>query len=184
MAILIFLSGCQSSQRADNFSNFSKEVPASSKELKGTLRISTYHIYETVGIAAIAKDFMRIHPDVTIEIEEGISESELNSSDSTSLQRYAQELAVELMSGEGPDIIADMGLLSPRKFSDSGLFENLYDYMKHDPEIHMEDFYQNVLEALEYDGKLYNMPATFTINAVFFNRSIIEQLGIDLTIFP
>ena len=66
-------------------------------------------------------------------------------------QRHTEQLAVELMSGEAGDLV-DIATMTYAKYASSGLFEDLNQWMDNDPDIHREDFYQNVLGELEIDG--------------------------------
>ena len=47
------------------------------------------------------------------------------------------------------------------KYASSGLFEDLNQWMDNDPDIHREDFYQNVLGELEIHGELFQMPVNW-----------------------
>lgn len=57
--------------------------------------------------------------------------------------------------------------------------------MDNDPEIHREDFYENVLQELEIDGQLFQMPVDWNYFALYFNLNMTYDLGVDVRdLFP
>ena len=90
----------------------------------------------------------------------------------------AQErLSVELMAGQGPDLL----LVSERPIWNwvrSGLFTDIYQLIDNDPNISRDDLYTNVLESLEFNGRLYVFPLSFGFEYVGINASL-PQYFID-----
>ena len=117
-----------------------EEVAPSGDGLEGSLTISTEHLYEGTGVQAMAELFMEQNPGVSITLNEGLTDQEMTDTSGSALENYASELATSIMSGEGPDIVADLGLMSPRKYGESGLFLDLHELMEADPEFHREDY--------------------------------------------
>jgi len=62
-------------------------------------------------------------------------------------------LNAALIAGEVPDLL-DLRSLPADAYSRRGLLEDLYPYLRSDPEIHSSDYYYNVFAALSIDGKL------------------------------
>lgn len=156
-----------------------EEVAPSGDGLEGSLTISTEHLYEGTGVQAMAELFMEQNPGVSITLNEGLTDQEMTDTSGSALENYASELATSIMSGEGPDIVADLGLMSPRKYGESGLFLDLHELMEADPEFHREDYFTNILDAFAYEGKLFNLPATFAFNMVIMNETIAQALNVD-----
>lgn len=86
---------------------------------------------------------------------------------------FATWLTVQILSGEGPDMVEYGGIYSPAVASGK-LMEDLYPYMESDEDIHMEDYYENILQAFEQNGGLYVLPAGFKIDTMCGKR---EELG-------
>ena len=131
----------------------------------------------------MAELFMEQNPGVSITLNEGLTDQEMTDTSGSALENYASELATSIMSGEGPDIVADLGLMSPRKYGESGLFLDLYELMEADPEFHREDYFTNILDAFAYEGKLFNLPATFGFNMVVMNERLALTFEFSMSMF-
>jgi ABC-type glycerol-3-phosphate transport system substrate-binding protein len=73
-----------------------------------------------------------------------------------------------------PDII-DVSTLPVERYASRGLFENLYPYIDSDPELKRDDFFSNILKALEIDGKVYQTLSAYSICAVFADKNVIPN---------
>ncbi|MDO4357489.1 MAG: ABC transporter substrate-binding protein [Clostridia bacterium] len=114
----------------------------------------------------LAEEFNRTHPGKRIIVEE--------------LPDDERRLATEIMSGEA-DYIFNGAYLDPFKYSSSGQFYDLYEWMDADPDFHREDYYENIITSMEFDGHLYSLPAGFTFapSVVYLNGTIAEALGVS-----
>ncbi len=88
----------------------------------------------------------------------------------------ASQLTLDILSGEGPDLVIwDSASYSPALASEK-LMEDLYGFMDADPDFHREDYYENILQAFEMNGGLYTLPASFSVDTVCGKA---EEIGID-----
>lgn len=78
----------------------------------------------------------------------------------------------EIMAGNVPDII-DTSSLNYVQLASKGIIEDLYPYIDADPELSRDDFFANVLSAMEVDGKLCTTVPGFYINAVMGASSVV-----------
>ena len=81
-------------------------------------------------------------------------------------------LNTEIVSGNGPDILCLSGL-NYQQLASGGLLEDLYPYIDADPALDRDDFFPNVLSALEVDGKLCAAPSGFYIYSVIGAASVV-----------
>ncbi|MDO4356590.1 MAG: hypothetical protein Q4E13_08785 [Clostridia bacterium] len=113
--------------------------------------------------ARLAEAFNKTHPGKKIIVEEALTD---------------KALATELMSGEADYILNMSGTnLDPSKCAASGIFTDLYEWMDADPDFHREDYYENLFEAMEYEGHLYAIVETFNFPVIFLNKAIVEAVG-------
>lgn len=176
---LLSISGCTNDQQAiyDEFADKPSSAVSSAvssttpeepiDELTGELTIrKKYQSFKPVGdvltsIDLIAAEFEAMHPGVKITVEAGISAEEFNTTDENAYQaiesKYTQNLIVELMSGEAPDIIDMEGLSIPR-YSKSGVLCNLYSFGDFDVTFPEDKYFTNILKAAETDKGLFAMP--------------------------
>lgn len=83
------------------------------------------------------------------------------------------KLNTELMAGTLPDII-DLGSDMPyEQLAAKGLLEDLYPFIDADSELDRSDFFPNVLEAYEVDGKLCAAVPEFGIMSVMGASSVV-----------
>ena len=140
--------------------------------LSGTLVISCVFGFLP---EALADNFMKIYPDVSIEV---ISADNFSFE---TLSEYSNRLRVQLMSGEDtPDIIDMSFLLDYYKAADSGMIIDLYPFWNSDPDITQDDYFMNIIELYEYNGGLYAMPSSFSLNTVRLNKRVTDFIGIDV----
>ena len=87
----------------------------------------------------------------------------------------ADALRDAVLTGEVPDI----AIFSPggdvQSFLNLGTLEDMGKLMDGDKGISREDFMPNVLEAFEYDGRIYNLPIIFNIEMMIANRNVISS---------
>lgn len=75
------------------------------------------------------------------------------------------KLNTEIMAGNCPDIFCLSGL-NYTQLASKGLLEDLYPFIDADSEFSRDDFFQNVLSAMEVDGKLCTTVSNYYINTV------------------
>ena len=82
------------------------------------------------------------------------------------------KLTTEILSGNLPDLLCLTGL-PYEQLAAKGLLEDLYPYQDADKELNREDFFPTVLQAMEVDGKLYEVCPTFAINSLIGASSVV-----------
>ena len=78
----------------------------------------------------------------------------------------------EVMAGNLPDIIPT-GQIAYRQIASKGLLEDLYPYLDKDPDLKREDFFPNLLSALEVNGGLYQIVSGFSVETLCGAASIV-----------
>ncbi|MDO4356843.1 MAG: ABC transporter substrate-binding protein [Clostridia bacterium] len=117
------------------------------------------------GDYELAEAFNKTHPGKKIVVEPVLK---------------GEALATELMSGKADYILNTSDTsLDASKGAASGLFVDLYEWMDGDPDFHREDYFENLFEAMEYDGHLYGILGHFYMTVIFLNRPMVEALGVS-----
>ena len=114
----------------------------------------------TNALVNAVSEFNRTHYEVRIDIED-YSEYTNGETGLAALGRYAYTRH----GGKLPDIM-DIGTLPYASMASDGMLEDLYKYIDSDVQLKRSDFFQNVLVALEIDGRLCCTCAGFTIDTV------------------
>ena len=152
---------------AESLEYFSiSQVPYSSVPQKTTLTMAVMYLdYNTQN--AVIK-FNRASKDVRIEL---IDYSQYNNEKDWSAG--LTKLTTEIMAGNMPDIISVSEQIPYRQLAAKGLLEDLYPYIKADGSFNREDFFPNVLSAMEVDGKLCAVCSGFVVQTVAGASSVV-----------
>jgi multiple sugar transport system permease protein len=131
------------------------------------LRVSNWADYrELPPEEEIIKEFMRLHPDVDVQLEP------ITTPD------YQQKILTGVVSGSPPDVfLLDSGIMPA--FMNKGVLLNFMPYIrKH--RIDLEQFFPNVLAiALRRDehgdSALYALPKDFTPLVMYYNKKLFDR---------
>jgi len=85
-------------------------------------------------------------------------------------------LQTELMAGSGPDIfLTDTWGMNFRGMARNGFLADFYTLMDNCERTSRGEFYENVLEAFEFDGGLYLFPTSFAFHHVGINARLPQE---------
>jgi len=107
--------------------------------------------------------------------EQGLEHSfELNLTTYTweNWESVSARLHTMLMAGDGYDILFADWFMPYRTFAESGFFTDIYPLIEQCPNTSLDDFYTNVLEAFEINGRLYGFPLSFGFEWVGINANM------------
>ncbi len=129
------------------------ETPASEAVQKTILTYGTMYLDSSVREKII--DFNKTNDTYRIEVKEyGLSDSSGQT-----------QLDSDIVSGNAPDII-DLNNSNVDNYIAKGVLTDLYPLMDNDPSMNRDDFLENVLTAMEQDGKLYGVIPSFSIQTL------------------
>ncbi|MBR4430192.1 MAG: hypothetical protein IKS75_02755 [Clostridiales bacterium] len=89
----------------------------------------------------------------------------------------SSKLATDLMNGEGPDILINASQYG--QLNDPEYLTDLTPYMSVLPP---DEYFTNIINAAEVDGKLYNLPVSFYIEGIITDGVNAGDSGIGFTI--
>lgn len=140
-------------------------VPYDPSAQKPTLVLATQYIsYELQDMVV---SFNRTNDAVRIEIKDY---SEYNTEDDYSAG--LTKMNTEILAGQLPDLI-DLSGMPYDRLAAKGYLVDLYPFIDSDPELSREDFFPNILAAMERDGKLCSTLSSFYIETVMGPASVI-----------
>ena len=140
------------------------KVPASSVAQKQVLTLAVMYLDWNMQQQVVK--FNRSSPDTRIEI---LDYSEYNTPDDYSAGQT--KLNTEIMAGNLPDMLNLSGL-SWNKLASRGFLTDLKPYVERDEELKGQLF-DNVLRALENNGKLYRTASSFQIQTVIGASDVV-----------
>lgn len=116
------------------------------------------------------------------DILESADYSDVNSDDEyDSIRLHADfemssHLAMDIISGNGPDILMDVS--SYGQLNNTNYLADLSPYIG---ELDPEKYFTNIIEAARFDGNLYNLPVCFQIHGIQTDPQYAGQSGIGFT---
>ncbi len=170
-----------SNQNEEN-GNTSSDEDVPEITLSGTLKISTDEITsDVIGWYRSMQEFLKIHPDVKIELNDTMVEYTTVDEYLVAVKTYSDDLKVQMASGNTPDLIIDsFGGDYTSQFVASGLLYDFNEFIENDPEFIKDDYYMNVIKAQEINGGLYRFPIEFEFSSVRLREDILNALDIDI----
>ena len=164
--------GSEWDEKTNEFSGYLilvNKVPASSLPNKTVLTLATMNL--DGDMQRMIVKFNRNNPNYRIEIS---NYSEYNTEED--YEAGLTKLNTEIMAGNVPDIL-NLDGLSTGKLAARGILADLMPYLNNDEEL-KDQMFDNVLKALQSDGKLYRTASSFNIETVMGASSIVgDQPG-------
>ena len=161
-----------------------RRTPAPDDDLSGELVIRTSLQSTGDHLYWLAREFMELHPNVQILLDYDRKNNEYRSSAESKMKKnsFYTNLRMEIASGEADYLIYSATLdMDFTPLARSGLLEDLWTYWENDPDIRDEDYFLPVIESFEVDGMLPVLPYSFYLTGGCFNKSYLEELGVDLS---
>ena len=111
-----------------------------------------------------AADFQELYPNLTVQVIE------------TSWGDHNDKLSTMAQAGEAPDI-AEISSNALGTFVEMGVAIDIAQYVSAD---RLADYDENALKYLSLEGTTYGLPLYLTIQSIGANKTMMEELGIDV----
>lgn len=123
--------------------------------------------------AKVAEPFMKAHSGVTVKFN-GINGTDWND--------FFTKVLTQIAAGNAPDIayVATEGV---QLFAQKKLAHPLDDYIKRDKDqlqAYFKDVHPSLVEAMMYQGSLYELPTDFNAGNMYFNTTLLQKSGLEL----
>ena len=105
------------------------------------------------------------------------SEDDYEEADLEVMSGLSDELAVDLINGEGPDIILNAAALG--QLNNDNYLADLSGYIK---ELDSDEYFTNIIEASYTGDKLYQLPFTFYVNGIQTSSDNAGASGVGFTL--
>ena len=89
----------------------------------------------------------------------------------------SNDLAMDIMSGDGPDI-----LINTSKYAQLNNPDYLVDLSPYLKELDNDGYFMNIIEGAKTDGALYQLPVSFTIEGIVTDASMAGSSGVGFTL--
>lgn len=142
-----------------------KSVPYDSVPHKEVITLATQYL--DYDLRDVIINYNRSNPNYRIEVNDY---SAFNTEEDWNAG--LTKLNTEILAGNVPDLI-DLNGLPYERFAAKGILEDLYPYLDADKELSRDDFFPNILNALEQNGKLCTTCSDFNIQAVMGASAVV-----------
>lgn len=136
-----------------------------SKE-KETLEVALWSDGVEDALNASIESFNEKHPDVEVKVT------------ITPFAEYWTKLKTSLGGGSGPDVFWMNGP-NFHQYSTTNLIKNLEPLIEEDSDFNKDTYYETVTDMYTYDGDLYAAPYFFDSVAMFYNKALFDEAGVD-----
>ncbi len=118
-------------------------------------------------------DFIRNYPEHEFEVETDGVVGVFEVDKTVDLPRLSAAIA----SKDQPDLV--LAMMRPSEAYYSNLFQPVQKYLDVDPAYKMEDFDDGAFEEVVFNDVVYFLPVDYTSAVFVWNRSLIENVGLD-----
>ncbi|WP_409291262.1 ABC transporter substrate-binding protein [Peribacillus sp. SCS-37] len=110
------------------------------------------------------EDFEAKHPNIDVKLE-------------VITEQYMDVMKTRLIGGKGPDVFYMDAFEAPGMI-ESGVLEPLDDYVTKD--FDTDDFEKPLLDTFKVDGKTYGFPKDYSTLALFYNKKMLKDAGVEV----
>lgn len=137
---------------------------AAEKAVSGKITFVHCEGNDKEGFIKLVDEFKAAYPDVELEASYMVN-SELK-----------KNMQINMLAGNLPDVLV---FDSPdfATFAANGYFLDITDYMNEWGEI--DNFYEGPLNSVTYDGKIYGLPWYSNNLAIYYNKQMLEEAGVE-----
>ncbi len=146
----------------------SGEIPPP-EEISGTLTISVFDWQDPVE-GQVIEAYDEARPNLEVEYEY------VNASD------YVQLMLQSQMADDLPDVVATFDLANDT-FADSGITQDLTEFLGTDPELSADEFAPTFLANYEVrggenDGEIHGLPRSADAKVIYYNKALFDEAGV------
>ena len=142
------------------------KVPADTLPQKKILTVAQLEYNPDYQLSNRMVKFNRSHDNVRLEYLDYMQDA--GNDHNAAITKFN----TEVMAGNLPDIIPT-SQISYRQIASKGFLEDLYPYLDADKDLKREDFFANLLSALEVNGGLYQVVPGFSVETLVGAASIV-----------
>ncbi|HWK22028.1 MAG TPA: ABC transporter substrate-binding protein [Ureibacillus sp.] len=155
------LTGCSNGDKKDSASG---EVTNSDQPVEITLAGWGSSPEESELLKQVLQDFETSHPNIKVKHE-------------VIADQYMDVIKTRLIGGEGPDVFYLDAFEAPGLI-ETGVVEPLDSYVT--DEFDTADFEKPLIEAFQVDGKTYGFPKGYSTLALFYNKKMFADAGVEV----
>ena len=132
---------------------------------QATIRVMTFFAYDNPEVEkGVVEAFQKANPNIKVNLEQ-VSYDDI-------FTKYKTQVA----GGTAPDVIS-MNFENVRSYATKKALAPLNDLVSRD-KFNMGIYYPNTVQMHTVDNNLYGLPATFSDNVVYYNKTMFDKAGV------
>ncbi|MCM1216896.1 MAG: extracellular solute-binding protein [Lachnospiraceae bacterium] len=140
--------------------------------LKPQTVLTVYSVYDNATLKQAAVMYTKLHPEVLVEVETGISYDEMETAD---LNTVLQNLNVRLLAGEGADIMV-LDALNVNSLIEKGMLADISDVVT--PMSESGEILKNIVDGYtQADGAVYMVPLRYSMRLLLSGQIDTKASG-------
>lgn len=150
-------------------------VPVPDEEIEPKYIITLGTVGMNYNIKRHVYKFNRSNPEYRITISDYSANVDYGEDSEYTYEDAVNKLNSDIAAGNVPDIFVGSESIPFESYAAQGIFEDLGKLIEADEDLNIEDFEQNVVEALKTDGKLYRISPVFVVQGFAGLESTIGE---------
>ncbi|MCQ2529154.1 MAG: extracellular solute-binding protein [Saccharofermentans sp.] len=114
--------------------------------------------------------------DVTVDLDYDISAEVADATYTAAKDKLSYQLSIDLLAGEGPDIIID-----GYGYSQLNNADYLIDLTSYVSKLDSSAYFSNIIDGSKSSGALYQLPLSFTLNGIFTSPKNVGEYKVGFT---
>jgi hypothetical protein len=136
--------------------------------------LNIYALTDSSTLRQAAAVFQQKNTDVKVNFTIAMTKEEYESADMATKDDYIRALNTELLAGSNYDILVLDGLPAD-SLIEKGVLADISDLLQ--PMIKDGTLYKNIMDNYDQEGKIYRVPARFSVSMLFGNTEDIDKLS-------
>lgn len=171
--LLSLLSGCATIQTE---STFWREMPTD-PQTNESLTVFCMEGQKDSDMFQLALNrYQALYPDVTVELVM----PKTDSVDVESREELYQQIAAQIMSGEGPDVfIINDTVMDVEKLVRQGVFADMEPFFEADS-FDWEPYHKTVMDGGVWNGRRFVIPLSYDFPLLITSKTALDETGFDL----
>ncbi len=136
--------------------------------------LNIYALTDNSTLRQAASIFQQEHTDVKVNFTTAMTREEYEAADIATREDYIRALNTELLAGSNYDILVLDGLPADSMI-EKGVLADIHDLLQ--PMIEDGTLYKNIMDNYNDSGKIYRVPARFSVNMLFGVNTDVMKLN-------
>ena len=175
VAVVFLLAACGSIQRGETIWQDTPTAPQKNE----SLTVFCMGGQKDSAMFQLALNrYQELYPEISVEL----IKPETDSTDYEAEEELFQQVAAQIMAGEGPDVfIVNDRVMDVEKLVRQGIFADMEPFFQAD-DFDWTPYHKTVMDGGVWDGKRFVVPLSYDFPLLITSRTALEETGFDMDV--